>query len=519
MEDEGIAEELMDDNAMQSAPRPGTSLRAPATGVSAAVSGGTEGGRPRTGAVPRATTGFVRPGTQLNRGGTAARQGTAGGSIRQALQSRTGRAGTAARPLTNGGRFLRLGTASMTAAAGGTMFIDLERMDLRKYAERPLLSKALMDYILYVEHKYVISLSFSLSRSYPWWLYPHARSATTIYMDHGTVCSFCYNHELLLRFVSPFVPVSPRKAVELGSFVTQGEKFGDWWWLARLGKAYYQLGVFRDAERQFKASLSQRMMTETVLELGKVYQRLDQPRAAIDLYLDALASANLANSLHVHLSLGRIHDALGNTEEALASFKNALHTDASCIEAIASLGAHFFYADQPEIALRFYRRLLQTGVMSAALWNNLGLCCFSAGQYDMTLICYERALTSADDDESMDVWYNIGQLAMSIGDLGLAFQCFKIVMSLDNNHAEAYTNLGVLETRRGATEAAMSNFRAAMGVAPGLLAPVYNMALLMYRNGDYSEAYQMAQKAAGLDAGNPEVQELLRTIRTSFTAA
>lgn len=39
---------------------------------------------------------------------------------------------------------------------------------------------------------------------------------------------------------------------------------------------------------------------------------------------------------------------------------------------------------------RFYRRLLQTGVNSAALWNNLGLCCFAAGQYDMTVVCYER---------------------------------------------------------------------------------------------------------------------------------
>lgn len=33
--------------------------------------------------------------------------------------------------------------------------------------------------------------------------------------------------------------------------------------------------------------------------------------------------------------------------------------DASNVEAIACLGAHYFYSDQPEIAIRFYRRLLQ----------------------------------------------------------------------------------------------------------------------------------------------------------------
>ncbi len=32
------------------------------------------------------------------------------------------------------------------------------------------------------------------------------------------------------------------------------------------------------------------------------------------------------------------------------------------------------------------------GVVNAELWNNLGLCCFYASQYDMTLTCFERAL-------------------------------------------------------------------------------------------------------------------------------
>lgn len=29
----------------------------------------------------------------------------------------------------------------------------------------------------------------------------------------------------------------------------------DWWWKARLGKCYYQLGMMRDAEKQFRSSL------------------------------------------------------------------------------------------------------------------------------------------------------------------------------------------------------------------------------------------------------------------------
>lgn len=59
------------------------------------------------------------------------------------------------------------------------------------------------------------------------------------------------------------------------------------------------------------------------------------------------------------------------------------------------------------------RRLLQMGVYNCPLYNNLGLCCFYAQQYDMTLSSFERALTLvANDEEQADVWYNIGHVAV-----------------------------------------------------------------------------------------------------------
>jgi hypothetical protein len=41
------------------------------------------------------------------------------------------------------------------------------------------------------------------------------------------------------------------------------------------------------------------------------------------------------------------------------------------------------------------------------------------------------------------------QVAIGIGDLGWAQQCFKLAAVLDPTHVEALTNLGVLELRRG----------------------------------------------------------------------
>lgn len=53
------------------------------------------------------------------------------------------------------------------------------------------------------------------------------------------------------------------------------------------------------------------------------------------------------------------------------------------------------------------------GVYNCPLFNNLGLCCFYAQQYDMTLTSFERALSLAEDEEEVAaVWYNLGHIAV-----------------------------------------------------------------------------------------------------------
>ena len=52
------------------------------------------------------------------------------------------------------------------------------------------------------------------------------------------------------------------------------------------------------------------------------------------------------------------------------------------------------------------------GVYNAEIFNNLGLCCYYAQQFDMSLTCFQRALTLASSDTLADVWYNIGHIAV-----------------------------------------------------------------------------------------------------------
>lgn len=77
----------------------------------------------------------------------------------------------------------------------------------------------------------------------------------------------------------------------------------------------------------------------------------------------------------------------------------------------------------------------------------------------MAITCFDRALAIADSDEARaEVWYNIGHVGVGIGDLGLAYQSFKIAVSNNPKHAEAFNNLGVLELRKGFHDQAKVNF-------------------------------------------------------------
>lgn len=50
---------------------------------------------------------------------------------------------------------------------------------------------------------------------------------------------------------------------------------------------------------------------------------------------------------------------LNTPEVAVTYYKRVLALDASNVESVACLAANHFYSDQPEISLRYYRRLLQ----------------------------------------------------------------------------------------------------------------------------------------------------------------
>ena len=79
----------------------------------------------------------------------------------------------------------------------------------------------------------------------------------------------------------------------------------------------FRLGLYRDAEKQYKSALNQTPMVETILLLGKVYIRLDQPLTAIETYQKGLENFQQDTSLLI--GLARIYE-VATFEDKLTNF-------------------------------------------------------------------------------------------------------------------------------------------------------------------------------------------------------
>lgn len=118
--------------------------------------------------------------------------------------------------------------------------------------------------------------------------------------------------------------------------------------------------------------------------IWQVYQRLDQPITALNLFkqgldhfpgevtlLTGIARIHEVQYVHSHditanikqetiftLPYMILFQEMNNISSATEYYKDVLKQDNTHVEAIACIGSNHFYTDQPEIALRFYRSVV-----------------------------------------------------------------------------------------------------------------------------------------------------------------
>ena len=119
---------------------------------------------------------------------------------------------------------------------------------------------------------------------------------------------------------------------------------------------------------------------------------------------------------------------------------------------------------------------------------------------------------------SAEVWYNLGHLALAMGDTNLAYQCFRLSLVANNNHAEAFNNLGVLEMRRGRVDTSRAFFQSAVSSGPHLFEPNTNLASLAFKTGDMQTSHVAVKKSLKCFPEHHDSKLLLDRLEKHFSA-
>ncbi len=69
-------------------------------------------------------------------------------------------------------------------------------------------------------------------------------------------------------------------------------------------------------------------------------------------------------------------------------------------------------------------------------------------------------------------------ILQSVGDTFLAYQCYRLALVHNSDHAESFNNIGVLEMRKGHPDTARAFFQTAASLASHLYEPHFNFASL-----------------------------------------
>ncbi|XP_063697648.1 tetratricopeptide repeat protein 8 [Culicoides brevitarsis] len=383
--------------------KPGTSFGGTATAAGMRRKTAGTAGRPRTSATGRLITGVSRPGT-MNARPLTSRLGNSTARLATA---------TAAHQRLNSAQNIRLGTASMYAYGDPNgPLLHLSRFHAAQFAHKDTFNKPLFEYLYYHE---------------------------------GDI----------------------EKALQLCDAVINLRKLAvDWWWHAQKGRCLLALNKGKLAEEYFKQSLSQMPHPETILLLSKTYTKLKRPEDALKL-LEAASTDRFPNEISLMTQQARIQEHIGNIGGSVKMYRDIVGLDPIHTEALACIAVHYFYNNQPETALLYYRRILSMGAHSAELYCNIALCCLYGGQLDLVLYCFHRSIRLATTNEQKaDVWYNMSFVALTTGDINMARRCLRLCVSYDGSHGAALNNLAVLATRTGQYHKVKSYLVAAKTAAP-----------------------------------------------------
>lgn len=164
--------------------------------------------------------------------------------------------------------------------------------------------------------------------------------------------------------------------------------------------------------------------------------------------------------------IGNILAAANQTDEAISWFNKAIELDQEMATAYYGLGSALFNLEDWDEAIRQYECAEQKGLNNSDLYFMMGMAYRNKGdgKEARALAYFQRAVDQNPED--IEAIFQRGLCSAFLDHLNQAKQDFITVISHDEDHADAYFNLGVAYAYEGEIEQALEQLDKAIEIQP-----------------------------------------------------
>ena len=146
-------------------------------------------------------------------------------------------------------------------------------------------------------------------------------------------------------------------------------------------------------------------------------------------------------------------------------------------------------------------------------WNNLGYSYYKAGQFDLAITSYQRAIELLPTYSVTHL--NLGEVRIAQGRYQEAITHLSEALRLNADNADAHNDLGYALQKLGDREKAMEHFRAAIRLRPDHPRAHYNLSVVLTNLGEFDDALGELQTVRRLLPDQPEIPYKLGVLLNS----
>lgn len=222
----------------------------------------------------------------------------------------------------------------------------------------------------------------------------------------------------------------------------------------------------------------------TFMQLGKVHLLMENQKAALEVYADALEHS--PDNAELLTTVGLLHLRMGESIKAFDYLGNSLTHNPKNAKTIMAAASIMQDNNDHDVALVKYRVAAIETPNSAQLWNNIGMAFFAKKKYIAAIACLKRAAYL--DPFEWIIAFNLGLLHLTMEQYASAFHHFSAASNLKPEFAQAYMYLGVTLCKLGDVGNARAAYERALELDGTDHLCHMNYAISLLRHGMHDEA-------------------------------